>query len=170
MVAASCKYPISWEFANRSSHSSFSPRSRLHGAQLFVILNREAVKNLPRIKKTKPNGRSVIAPTNIHERDSELVGAVNDRPQAVQEPKGRREESPAYQKTKPNGRSVIAPANIHERDSELVGAVIDRPQTTRKGKGQRFFVPFPAKQASRGPHYLSFRADAGNPAHRNIKT
>jgi len=56
------------------------------------------VKNLPRIKKTKPNGRSVIAPTIIHERDSELVGAVLDRPQTVQEPKGRREESPAYQK------------------------------------------------------------------------
>jgi len=55
-----------------------------------VILNREAVKNLLRIKKTKLNGRSVIAPTNIHERDSELVGAVIDRPQTVQEPKGRR--------------------------------------------------------------------------------
>ena len=88
---------------------------------------KDEVKNLPRIKKTKPNGRSVIAPTIIHERDSELVGAVLDRPQTVQEPKGRREESPAHQKTKPNGRSVIAPTNIHKRDSELVGAVIDRP-------------------------------------------
>jgi len=92
-----------------------------------VILNREAVKNLLRIKKTKLNGRSVIAPTNIHKRESERVGAVIDRPQTVQEPKGRREESPAHQKTKPNGRSVIAPTNIHKRDSELVGAVIDRP-------------------------------------------
>jgi len=44
----------------------------------------------PAYQKTKPNGRSVIAPTNIHERDSELVGAVIDRPQTVQEPKGRR--------------------------------------------------------------------------------
>jgi len=69
----------------------------------------------------------VIAPASIHERDAELVGAVIDRPQTVQEPKGRSEESPAYQKTKPNGRSVIAPTNIHERDSEFVGAVIDRP-------------------------------------------
>jgi len=34
----------------------------------------------PTHQKTKPNGRSVIAPTNIHERDSELVGAVIDRP------------------------------------------------------------------------------------------
>jgi len=25
MVAASCKYPISWKFADRNSHSSFSP-------------------------------------------------------------------------------------------------------------------------------------------------
>jgi len=42
----------------------------------------------PAYQKTKPNGRSVIAPTSIRKRDSELVGAVLDRPQAVQEPEG----------------------------------------------------------------------------------
>jgi len=56
MAAASCKYPISWQFANRSNHSSFSPQSRLRGVPLFVILNREAVKNLLRIKKRNPTG------------------------------------------------------------------------------------------------------------------
>jgi len=66
------------------------PTKQASRGPLFVILNREAVKNLPRIKKTKPNGRSVIAPTNIHERDSELVGAVIDRPQTVRKVEGRR--------------------------------------------------------------------------------
>ena len=35
MPAASCKYPISWEFAYRNRHSSFSPRSRLRGVPCF---------------------------------------------------------------------------------------------------------------------------------------
>ena len=100
----------------------------------------ERMREIPRIGISKLNGRSVIAPASIRKRDSELVGAVIDRPQAVQEPEGRSEESPAYQKTKPNGRSVIAPTNIHERDSEIVGAVIDRPQTVRKVEGRRFFT------------------------------
>jgi len=68
----------------------FPHKAGFAGSPLFVILNREAVKNLLLIKKTKPNGRSVIAPTNIHERDSELVGAVIDRPQTVRKVEGRR--------------------------------------------------------------------------------
>jgi len=44
----------------------------------------------PAYQKTKPNGRSVIAPANIHERDSELAGAVIDRPQTMRKGEGRR--------------------------------------------------------------------------------
>jgi len=117
MAAASCKYPISWQFANRNSRSSFSPRSG---------------EESPTHQKNETQRAIGDRPTNIHERDSELVGAVIDRPQTVQEPKGRNEESPAYQKTKPNGRSVIAPTNIQKRNSELVGAVIDRPQAVQE--------------------------------------
>jgi len=92
------------------------------------------------MEKRKPNGRAVIAPTNIHERDSELAGAVIDRPQAIRKGGCRRFFVALLLRMTALEWQQL-PANIPFHGNLQTAATIP---------------PFPHKAGFAGSHYLSF--------------